>query len=292
VITVLILLVGLQTATPAQPEPRATPPQRSAANPDPDMPRPIAARDSVFLEELTWLEVRDAMRAGKTTVIVATGGIEQNGPYLALGKHQVVLRATSEAIARKLGDALVAPIVAFVPEGNIDPPSGHMRFPGTITLTEDTYRRLLTDIAASLRAHGFTNIVFIGDSGGNQTGMKEVATTLNAAWAGGKTRVLFIPEYYDYPGVAKWLESQGIKQVDEGHHDDFQITAEMMVVDPNTVRLQERIAAGKASINGVPIAPAEKAIEWGRKVVDYRADLTVKAIKEKLGQVQSSKIER
>jgi creatinine amidohydrolase len=267
------------------------PPRPSAGNPDPNMSRPIAARDSVFLAELTWLEVRDAMRAGKTTVIVATGGIEQNGPYLALDKHQVVLRATTEAIARKLGNALVAPIVAFVPEGNIDPPSGHMRFPGTITLTDETYKRLLTDIAASLRAHGFTNIVFIGDSGGNQEGMKEVASTLNAAWTDGKTRVHFIPEYYDYPGVQKWLESQGVKQTNEGHHDDFQITAEMMVVDPTTVRLQERIAAGKASINGVPIAPAEKAIEWGKKIVDYRAEITVKAIREKLAQVRTSKSE-
>jgi creatinine amidohydrolase len=264
-------------------------PKPSAGNPDPNMPRPIAARDSVFLEELTWLEVRDAMRAGKTTVIVATGGIEQNGPYLVLDKHQVVLRATTEAIARKLGNALVAPIVAFVPEGNIEPPSGHMRFPGTITLTDDTYKRLLTDIAASLRAHKFTDIVFIGDSGGNQDGMKEVASTLNAAWSDGKTRVHFIPEYYDYPGVQKWLESQGVKQTNEGHHDDFQITAEMMVVDPTSVRLQERIAAGKASINGVPIAPAEKAIEWGKKIVDYRAEVTVKAIREKMAQVRTSK---
>ena len=112
--------VFFQTPPPAAP---------SAANPDPNMPRPIAARDSVFLEELTWLEVRDAMRAGKTTVIVSTGGIEQNGPYLALDKHQIVLRATTEAIARKLGNALVAPIIAFVPEGKIDPPGGHMRFP-------------------------------------------------------------------------------------------------------------------------------------------------------------------
>lgn len=262
-----------------------------AGGPDLNMPRPIAARDSVFLEELTWLEVRDAIRAGKTTAIVATGGIEQNGPYLALGKHNIVLRATTEAIARTLGDALVAPIVAFVPEGNIEPPSGHMRFPGTITLTDDTYTRLLTDICASLRVHGFANIVLIGDSGGNQTGMKEVAAALNAAWAGGKTRVHFIPEYYDYPGVAKWLESQGIKQVNEGHHDDFQITAEMMVVDPTSVRLQERIAAGKASINGVPIAPAEKAIEWGKKIVAYRADVTVKAIRARRAQVQSSKDE-
>src|SRR5437867_13090453 len=74
--------------------------------PDPNMPRPIDAVDAVFLEELTWIEVRDAMHAGKTTVIIATGGIEQNGPYLALGKHNYILRATTEAIARKLGNAL------------------------------------------------------------------------------------------------------------------------------------------------------------------------------------------
>ena len=69
------------------------------ASPDPELLRPIDAYDSVFIEELTWLEVRDAMRSGKTTIIIATGGIEQNGPYLALGKHNYILRATTEAIA-------------------------------------------------------------------------------------------------------------------------------------------------------------------------------------------------
>src|SRR5262249_15150255 len=106
---------------------------------------PIAARDSVFIEELTWLEVRDALRAGKTTAIIATGGVEMNGPYLATGKHNYILRATTEAIARKLGDALVAPIVPFVPEGEIDPPSGHMRYPGSISVTQETFKCLLTD---------------------------------------------------------------------------------------------------------------------------------------------------
>ena len=91
--------------------------------------------DSVFIEQLTWMEVRDAMKAGKTTVIIPTGGVEQNGPYLATGKHNYILRATTEAIARKLGNALVAPIVVFVPEGDIDPPSLHMKYPGTISLT-------------------------------------------------------------------------------------------------------------------------------------------------------------
>lgn len=253
----------------------------SPVSPDPDGARPIDALDSVWVEELTWMEVRDAMKAGKTTVIIPTGGVEQNGPYLATGKHNYVLKGTCEAIARKLGNALVAPIVAFVPEGDIDPPTIHMKYPGTISLTEETYERLLVDICASFRTHGFKHIVLIGDSGGNQKGMKNVAARLNEKWAG-KTRVHFIPEYYDYPGVTKWLETQGIKQVSEGIHDDFAITATMMVVDPATVRMKQRIAAKKFRINGVDLDPAEKTIEWGKKVIDYRADLTAKAIRKSI----------
>ena len=173
--------------------------------PDPAAPRPINARDTVFMEDMTWMEVRDAMKAGKDTAIVATVGIEQNGPYLAAGKHNIILRLTTEAIARKLGDALVAPIVGFVPEGDIDPPTEHMRYPSTVGVTESTFRALLTDICAGLRAHGFRRIVLIGDSGGNQAGMKAVADDLNAKWAGGKARVHYIKEYYDYPEVARWL---------------------------------------------------------------------------------------
>jgi creatinine amidohydrolase/Fe(II)-dependent formamide hydrolase-like protein len=263
----LILIAGLLPA------------QQTAMTPDPKAPRPIDALDSVWVEELTWMEVRDAMKAGKTTVIIPTGGVEQNGPYLATGKHDYVLKATCEAIARKLGNALVAPIVPFVPEGDIDPPTSHMKYPGTISLTEDTYERLLIDICASFRTHGFIHIVLIGDSGGNQKGMKAVAEKLNAKWTDGKTRVFFIPEYYDYPGVKKWLESQGIKQVSEGIHDDFAITSIMMTVDPTTVRMKQRIAAKKFRINGIELEPAEKTIEWGKKIVDFRAEATVKAIK-------------
>jgi creatinine amidohydrolase/Fe(II)-dependent formamide hydrolase-like protein len=251
-------------------------------NPAPDEKRPIDALDSVWIEELTWMEVRDALKAGKTTVIVPTGGVEQNGPYLATGKHNYVLRATTEAIARKIGNALVAPIVPFVPEGDIDPPTGHMKYPGTISLSEGTYRLLLTDICASLKTHGFEHIVMIGDSGGNQQGMKAVAAKLNEKWAGAKTRVHFIPEYYDYPGVNKWLKSQGINQKNEGLHDDFAVTAIMMTVDPTTVRMKQRIAANKFRINGVELAPAEKTIEWGRRIVELRAEATVKAIRKSM----------
>lgn len=255
----------------------------TATTPDPNTPRPIEALDSVFVEELTWMEIRDAMKAGKNTVLIPTGGVEQNGPYLALGKHNYILRGVMEATARKLGNALVAPIVPFVPEGDIDPPTEHMKYPGSISLTEETYQKLLTEICACFRTHGFAHIVLLGDSGGNQQGMKEVADRLNAKWAGGKSRVHFIPEFYDYAEVAKWLESQGIKQVSENIHDDFAITAQMMVVDPITVRMKQRIAANKFRINGVELAPAAKTIEWGRKIIDHRAEIAVKAIRKAAG---------
>ncbi len=266
-----IALTGLLTA---QPDP---------LKPDPNAPRPIEALDTVFIEDMTWMEVRDALRAGKTTAIVPTGGVEQNGPYLCTAKHNVVLRGTADAIARKLGNALVAPIVAFVPEGDIDPPTLHMKYPGTISLTEDTYQRLLTDICASLRINGFRHIVLIGDSAGNQKGMKAVAARLTAQWQKHQTGVHFIPEYYDYPAVIRWVAQQGIKQKNEGLHDDFVLTAQMMVVDPTTVRMKQRLAAGKFSINGVDLAPVEKTIAWGKKIIDFRADATVKAIRKTIG---------
>lgn len=249
--------------------------------PDPNGKSPIAARPTVWFEEMTWMEVRDALRAGKTTILIPTGGVEQNGPYLAAGKHDYILRATGDAIARKLGNALVAPIVAFVPEGGINPPTGHMLYPSTITVREDTFERLLTDIAESMRAHGFQHVILIGDSGGNQKGMAAVALRLNKLW-GGKATIHHIPEYYDYPGVKKWLAQQGIHETDEGIHDDYAITAQMMVVDPTTVRMKERIAGGKFSINGVPLSPPEKTIAMGRKIVAYRAEVTVAAIRKVL----------
>jgi creatinine amidohydrolase len=267
-LVVVVVIAGILGARPT-PE-----------SPDPNMVRPIDALDTLFIEEMTWLEVRDAMKAGKDTVLIATGGVEQNGPYLATGKHDYVLKATTEAIARKLGNALIAPIVPFVPEGDIDPPTSHMRYPGTISLTEETYERLLIDICASFKTHGFAHIVLIGDSGGNQKGMKVVADSLNGKWKDGKTKVHFIPEYYNYPAVTKWLQEQGIKQEPEGWHDDFAITAMLMAVDPTFVRMKQREKANNFRINGVDLAPAEKTIEWGKKIIDFRAEATVKAIRQ------------
>jgi creatinine amidohydrolase len=285
-----LLAVSLVAAAASGQTPAATPARptvpgasATAGSPDPNSPRVIDGVDTVFMEEMTWMEIRDAMRAGKDTVIVGSGGLEQNGPYLVSAKHNIVLRATTEALARKLGNALVSSIIQFVPEGDIDPPTGHMRYPGSISLTAATFEALLTDVASSLKANGFKTIVFIGDSGGNQAGMKKVAETLSAKWAatGSPTRVYFIAEYYQYPALQEWIETGlGIKQVDEGLHDDYAISSMMALVDPNFIRLKQRVAKGRDSINGVKLSPLSVTQANARKIVEHRIDATIDALKK------------
>ena len=255
-----------------------------AASPDPDAVRPIDALDTVLLEEMTWMEVRDAIRAGKTTVIIATGGIEQNGPYLVTGKHNIILRATSEAIARELGNALIAPIVPFVPEGEFDPPTGHMRYPGTVSVRESTFQALLTDIASSLKTHGFEEVILLGDSGGNQDGMAEVARTLGESWAGSGSRIHFIPEYYDNPRWVEWLEERGVVEVSEGLHDDVRHASIMALVDPAFIRADQRREAGLFRINGVELDPLDRTQKLAEELVGFQARVTAAAIREAIGQ--------
>jgi hypothetical protein len=154
------------------------------------MARPIDMHDSIWIEDLTTMEVRDLIKAGKTTALILTGGIEENGPYLTTGKHNNVLRVTGNAIARSLGNALAAPIVTLEP-GNPE----RVRTPGTVFLSPETYRAVLTDMAVSLKTQGFTDIVLLGDSGGNLKPMQEVAEALNAKWQGRGATAYFVPEY-------------------------------------------------------------------------------------------------
>ena len=284
----LIASLGQTAATPQDPQTRSAGGGQCKNNPlnCAQAPNPLTPPDTVWIEEMTWMDVRDAMKAGKTTMIVATGGIEPNGPWLALGKHQYVLRANCDAIARALGNALCAPLVPFVPEGTIEPPSGHMATVGTISLRQETFQALLTDIVHSMKVHGFENIVLIGDSGGNTKGMAAVAQKLNADWSG-KPRVVHIPEYYDYDSVEAFLVKLGVmtkEQPGEGLHDDPGITMNMMVTDPESVRWTPRVKAGKATINGVSIADKNKALEIGRQIVAMRTANTVAAIKKALGR--------
>jgi creatinine amidohydrolase len=279
----MVIAAGVFTAAqqgrPA-PDPRSMGGGDCAQNPYncKDAPNPLPKADTVWLEEMTWMDVRDAMAAGKTTVIIPTGGFEPNGPWLVLGKHNYVLQANCDAIARKMGNALCAPTIKHVPEGDINPPTGHMTSPGTITMREDTFRAILTDTAESLQAHGFKQIFFIGDSGGNQAGQRAVAEALNAKWAG-KALIAHIQEYYDYASVAAYMETKGLKDgKSDNMHDDPIITLNMYVDDPKSVRFDERVKAGKATINGVDVSNKAKNAEWAKQIVAFRAEKTVEAI--------------
>jgi creatinine amidohydrolase len=247
----------------------------------------FTAESGVLLERLSWTQVRDAVKSGHTTVIVATGGVEQNGPYVATGKHNYIVRVMSEAIARKLGNALVAPVVKFVPEGNIDPPDGHMKYSGTISLSQETFSRLLTDICSSLKQHGFTDIVLIGDSGGNQKGMEDVSVSLSAKWKSDKTRVHYIPEYYQHDmwsyDLLKTLDVRQKPDVKSasraGVHSDYHYESILAVVDPILIHARERIVSGDFSINGVDLSPLSRTVANGQKLIDYRSKITADTIR-------------
>ncbi len=272
---------------PAQPRPeRRAPDPRSMGGGDcrdnpyncADAPNPLPAANTVWLEEMTWMDVRDALKAGKTSIIISTGGIEPNGPWLVTGKHNYVLHANCEAIARKMGNALCAPIVKYVPEGDIDKKTSHMSSPGTISMREDTFRAVLRDAAESLQAHGFKNIIFIGDSGGNQGGQKAIAEELTAKWAG-KALAVHVAEYYEYNKVSEYMKTRGIADgASDNMHDDPIITLNMFIDDPNSVRFNERVKAGKATINGVNVADKAKNTALAKQIVEFRAAQTVEAI--------------
>lgn len=284
----LVGLSSLWTGVAFAQTPETTRQQQAGALDVPlSAPRPIEAGQSFWLEELTWMEIRDLIAAGTTTAIIPTGGIEQNGPYLATGKHNYILDVTCPAIAQELGNALCAPVVKFVPEGSIDPPKGHMLYSGTISARDETFRALVRDIADSLKQHGFKDIVLIGDSGGNQGGLQAAAESLNEAWAGSGAVAHHIREYYD-PGWSETkrytVEELGVSEpINEGLHDDFQVTAIMAAADPESVRYRQRVDAGLASINGVEIEPIERTIGLGEKMVAFRAQYTATAVRKAIG---------
>lgn len=271
---------------PMTPEQQAEAAKRREA--EMQAPRPIAALDSVWTEELTWMEVRDAIKGGKTTGLILTGGVESNGPHLATGKHNFVLKVMGEAIARKLGNALVAPIVTLEPGR----PDSDRVAPGSVFLSAATYRAVLTDMAMSMKGMGFTNVILLGDSGGNQSAMKEVAATLDDKFKASGNRFYFIPEYYDYASVQKMLQSSGIpEQIEIGAsqgsdkiHEEYGIDALMALYDPKTIRIDERTKANRATINGVSLLPMSKTLDMAKKVVELRTKLTVDAINKAMGK--------
>ncbi len=241
---------------------------------------------SVFLEELTSPELAAAVRAGKTTILVPIGGTEQNGPHMVLGKHNVRAKVLAGKIARELGNALVAPVIAYVPEGGVNPPTGHMRYPGTITVPADVYRKVLESTARSLRLAGFRDIVFLGDSGDYQKDNEIVARQLDREWAGTSVHVVAIVEYYRAAtvGFAGTLRQRGYTDAEIGIHAGLADTSLALAADPGLVRADQQLAIQIAPAPpGVSGDPRRATAELGKAGIDIIVAQSVAAIRKAVG---------
>ena len=244
------------------------------------------AAGHVFLEEMTSPEVQDALGRGLTTSIVPVGGTEQNGPHMALGKHNVRVKVLAGRIATTLGNAIVAPVLPYVPEGSINPPRAHMRWAGTISISDDAFKAVLDGAARSFRQHGFTDIVLIGDHGGYQPQLAAVAARLNRDWAGTPARAHFIAAYYlaTQSAFIQALRAAGVGQAQIGTHAATADTSLMLATDPSLVNTDELADAAKgAPANGVTGDPRAASAALGRLGTDAIVNATVAAIRAEVG---------
>jgi len=237
--------------------------------------------DTVFLEDLTWAEVRDLVKAGTTNVIIGTAGTEQKGPHMVDGEHKFVMEYAADKVARGLGKTLVAPVITYVPEGSWENPGGHMGKPGTITLPQDRFIELLKNAARSLKAGGFKTILFLGESGGNQTGMRLATIQLNELWKD-QARAFWIGDYYDksHADQNKYVaERFGIPEDQIGGHANILDTSELLFVNPKHIRKNKFAPGGGYQNSGVSGDPSNSTPALGKIFIQIKVDNALAQIK-------------
>lgn len=247
------------------------------------VPGAVWAQSSVFIEELTTQEVSAALKAGKTTILIPIGGTEQNGPHMAIGKHNTRAKALAGKIAVSLGNALVAPVLTYTPEGNIDPPTEHMGFAGTISISEDTFKNILLGTALSFKKHGFLDVVLLGDSGNYQKALAAVAVQFNRQAAKSSVRVHYIAEYYRITQTAyiDSLKARGLTSIEIGTHAGSADTSLLMAIDSTMVRTERFAeAARRGWASGTLGDPRASSAANGQLGVDAVVKITVDTIKK------------
>lgn len=240
------------------------------------------------MEEMSSTEVRDRIAAGATTILIPIGGTEQSGPYIALGKHNVRALSLAKQIAQRLGNTLVAPVISYVPEGAIQPPTGHMRFAGTISIPEAAFESLLEATARSFKQHGFRDVVFLGDHGGYQKNEEHVAARLNKEWAADPVcRVHALLEYYRVTQTVfvDDLRRQGFTDAEIGTHAGLADTALTLAVDPSLVRAEAMTKSSKpGERDGVYGDPRRATAELGQRGIERIIDTTVSTVRSLVRQ--------
>ncbi len=261
----------------------------------PGLVQPAAAASpaaaSVALEDISSTELKARIAAGATTVLVPIGGTEQNGPHMALGKHNLRVKVLAARIAERLGQAVVAPVIAYVPEGAIDPATQHMRWVGTLSIPEAAFEAVLEGAARSLRQHGFRDVVFLADHGGYLKNTERVAARLTREFAAGAPgrpacRVLALAEYYQVTQTdfVEALKARGYGLDEIGRHAGLADTSLMLAIDPAMVRMDAAAARPKGANDGVTGDPRRASAELGRLGTDRIVEVSAAAIGAHLRQ--------
>ena len=232
------------------------------------------------LEALTSVELRERIAHGSTTILVPIGGTEQNGAHMVLGKHNVRAHVLADRIADALGNAVVAPTIAYVPEGSIHPPAAHMKYTGTISIPDAVFEGLLEATARSFKQHGFKDVVFLGDHGGYQSDLTQVADKLNREWAKDPACRAHAPlAYYRITQTAyvAALKAHGVSDAEMGSHAGLADTALALAIDPALVRENKLAGPYPAGVTGNPKRATAELGELGTKLV---VETTVAAIRQ------------
>lgn len=238
----------------------------------------IAQSKSVLIEDLTWTEVRDAIAAGKTTAIYYAASTEQNGPGLALGKHIFIAHYAAQRIAEELGNALVYPTMPYAPAGDPIKKTGHMRFPGTVSVSEETFGAVARDVALSAIAAGFKNVALMGDHGSGQQTLKKVAGALNAEWSPKGVHVYHISDLY-YKEKEQMKEYLTKRNMAIDQHAGIDDTSEVMFVDKDNKWVRKDKLASDDGKMGVRGDPTQASVELGKMFVEFKIKNAVTQIR-------------
>jgi creatinine amidohydrolase/Fe(II)-dependent formamide hydrolase-like protein len=239
---------------------------------------PQGQPSSLFIEDLTWPEVRDAMAQGRTTALYYAGSTEQNGPHLALGKHNFVARHVAGRIAEELGNALAYPVLPFAPTGGAVAKTGHMRFPGSVTLSDATFGAVARDVALSAISAGFRHIVLMGDHGNGQDTLRRIAAELEKEWGPKGSHVHYAGDVY-YKSEARAREYLAGRGKPAGGHAGIEDTSEIMFLDREGKWIRRDRLAAPDRAAGVEGDPREASSEIGRALLDLKVETAVAQIR-------------
>src|SRR5258705_4878284 len=237
---------------------------------------------SVWIDDLTWPEVQDAIAAGKRTAIIYAGSSEQNGPHMVIGKHNFVARVVGQRIAEELGDALVYPILPYAVTGNALTRTGHMRFPGSVSLPPEVFFGVVRGVAQSALSAGFKVVALMGEHGGGQDEMALAAKELDAQARADGARVLFIGDLYAKSRTMMYeiFAKRGLP-TDENHAGIHDTSALLDLETQGQWIRKDKISLADAK-TGVQGHPQYASAELGKIYNDMKVDLAVKQIRSLL----------